>query len=318
MNERLAIRPPEVTTDQPIDEDLPTLVLGRIEAGTDVSAAASARRATPGAPANPTLLGQVRRIGAAIGWALIGFGALIALWQLGSARVPALPAPSETLTKLQDLLSEPFYDRGPNDKGIGLRMYASLQRVFFGFGLAMLVGIPLGFVIGASKRAWQAFNPLIQVLRPVSPLAWFPIWLVIFKDAGRAAVWVIFITSLWPTVLNTAAGAAAVPSDQRAVARVFRFGKLAYLRHVLVPNTLPSIVTGMRVSMGIAWMVIVAVEMLASGGGTGIGSYVWEQYNALNLAAMVAAIVLIGITGFLLDLIFLRLGRVVAIEEPAA
>jgi nitrate/nitrite transport system permease protein len=159
---------------------------------------------------------------------------------------------------------------------------------------------------------------LIQVLRPVSPLAWFPIWLVIFKDAGRAAVWVIFITSLWPTVLNTAAGAAAVPSDQRAVARVFKFGKLAYLRHVLVPNTLPAIVTGMRVSMGIAWMVIVAVEMLASGGGTGIGSYVWEQYNALNLAAMVAAIVLIGITGFLLDLIFLRLGKAVAIEEPVA
>jgi nitrate/nitrite transport system permease protein len=195
-------------------------------------------------------------------------------------------------------------------------MYGSLQRVFYGFGLAVLVGVPLGFAIGASKRAWQVFNPVIQVLRPVSPLAWFPIWLIVFKDASRAAVWVIFITSLWPTVLNTAAGAAAVPHDQRAVARVFKFGKLAYLRHVLVPNTMPSVVTGMRVSMGIAWMVIVAVEMLASGGGTGIGSYVWEQYNALNLAGVTAAIVLIGITGFLLDLVFMRLGRAVAIEEP--
>jgi len=180
----------------------------------------------------------------------------------------------------------------------------------------VLVGVPLGFAIGASRRAWQACNPVIQVLRPVSPLAWFPIWLIVFQDSGRAAVWVIFITSLWPTVLNTAAGAAAVPNDQRAVARVFQFGRLAYLRHVLVPNTMPSIVTGMRVSMGIAWMVIVAVEMLASGGGTGIGSYVWEQYNALNLAGVTAAIVLIGLTGFLLDLVFMRLGRAVAIEEP--
>lgn len=317
MNERLATRSPEVAPDPLIDEDVPTLVLGRATADHDLSVVEAPRTAR-GAPPDLTVGSHVRRIAAAAGWALIGFAVLIALWQVGASRVPTLPAPSDTFTKLQSLLSDPFYDRGPNDKGIGLRMFGSLQRVFFGFGLAMVVGIPLGFAIGASKRAWQAFNPLIQVLRPVSPLAWFPIWLVIFKDADRAAVWVIFITSLWPTVLNTAAGAAAVPSDQRAVARVFRFGRLAYLRHVLVPNTLPSIVTGMRVSMGIAWMVIVAVEMLASGGGTGIGSYVWEQYNALNLAAMVAAIVLIGITGFLLDLIFLRLARAVAIEESVA
>jgi nitrate/nitrite transport system permease protein len=250
-------------------------------------------------------------------WGLTGFAGFVLLWQFGASRVAQLPAPGETFTQLREMLSEPFYNRGPNDKGVGLRMYTSLQRVFYGFGLAMLVGVPLGFAIGASKRAWQALNPVIQVLRPVSPLAWFPILLVIVRDASQAAIWVIFVTSLWPTVLNTAAGAAAVPSDQRAVARVFKFGKVPYLRHVLVPNTLPAIVTGMRVSMGIAWMVIVAVEMLAAGGGTGIGSYVWEQYNALNLTAMIAAIVLIGVTGFLLDLIFLRLGRAVAIEEPA-
>jgi len=314
MNERLAIRP----LHAPIDEDVPVLTLGRVTTPATGAAPDAGLPASPGAPPNPTVAGQARRLGAAVGWGAVGFVALIALWQFGSGRVPALPAPSETLTKLQDLLSEPFYSRGPNDKGVGLRMYSSLQRVFYGFGLAMVVGIPLGFAIGASKRAWQALNPLIQVLRPVSPLAWFPIWLVIMEDAGKAAVWVIFITSLWPTVLNTAAGAAAVPSDQRAVAQVFKFGRIAYLRHVLVPNTLPAIVTGMRVSMGIAWMVIVAVEMLASGGGTGIGSYVWEQYNALNLAAMVAAIVLIGVTGYLLDLIFMRLGRAVAIEEPVA
>jgi nitrate/nitrite transport system permease protein len=314
MNERLATLPPTTPLE---DDEVQVLTLGRVTPPGEASSD-SGGRPTPGAPANPTIGSQVRRLGAAVAWGAVGFAALVALWQLGASKVPALPAPSETLTKLQELLREPFYDRGPNDKGVGLRMYSSLQRVFYGFGLAMVVGIPLGFAIGASKRAWQAFNPLIQVLRPVSPLAWFPIWLVIMEDAGKAAVWVIFITSLWPTVLNTAAGAAAVPSDQRAVAQVFKFGKLAYLRHVLVPNTLPAIVTGMRVSMGIAWMVIVAVEMLASGGGTGIGSYVWERYNALQLDSMIAAIVLIGVTGYLLDLIFMRLGRAVAIEEPVA
>jgi nitrate/nitrite transport system permease protein len=251
----------------------------------------------------------------AIGFGIVGFAVLVAVWQLGSSRVDNLPTPTESFTKLRDLLSEPFYDRGPNDKGIGLRMLSSLQRVFTGFGLAVAVGVPVGLLIGASKRAWQMFNPVIQLLRPVSPLAWFPIWLIVFSDSGRAAIWVIFITSLWPTVLSTAAAAAAVPSDQQAVARVFKFGKVAYLRHVLVPNSLPAIVTGMRVSMGIAWMVIVAVEMLATGGGGGIGSYVWEQYNALKLEAVCASIVLIGATGFLLDLGFLRLAKLVAIEE---
>jgi nitrate/nitrite transport system permease protein len=313
MNERLATRP----IHAPPEGDAPTLVLGRLDHDADAGHD-SVALAPPGAPPRPTLAGQVRRGAATVAWGAVGFAALIALWQLGAGRVPALPEPSETLTKLRDLLSDPFYSRGPNDKGVGLRMYSSLQRVFYGFGLAMVVGIPLGFAIGASKRAWQTLNPLIQVLRPVSPLAWFPIWLVIMEDAGKAAVWVIFITSLWPTVLNTAAGAAAVPADQRAVAQVFKFGRVAYLRHVLVPNTLPAIVTGMRVSMGIAWMVIVAVEMLASGGGTGIGSYVWERYNALQLDSMIAAIVLIGVTGYLLDLIFMRLGRAVAIEEPVA
>jgi nitrate/nitrite transport system permease protein len=296
----------------------PALVLGHAADGPpDLAAAPStAPPAPPAAVLDQTLARRAGRLLLTIALGLVGFAALVAVWQVGSSRVANLPPPSDTFTKLQDLLSDPFYDRGPNDKGIGLRMLASLQRVFSGFGLAVAVGVPVGLLIGASKRAWQMFNPVIQLLRPVSPLAWFPIWLVVFSDSGRAAIWVIFITSLWPTVLSTAAAAAAVPSDQQAVALVFRFGKVAYLRHVLVPNSLPAIVTGMRVSMGIAWMVIVAVEMLATGGGGGIGSYVWEQYNALNLSSMVAAIVLIGVVGFGLDLVFLRLARAVAIEEP--
>jgi nitrate/nitrite transport system permease protein len=272
----------------------------------------------PAALLAPPPRGVVRRrlvwLLSSIGWAMVGFAVVIAIWAFGAAKVPALPTPAATFSTLRELLADPFYDNGPNDKGVGLRLVVSLQRVFLGFGLATLVGMPIGLAMGASKRVWKAANPVIQLLRPVSPLAWFPIWLVVFKDSANAAVWVIFITSLWPTLLNTAAGAAAIPSDQRDVARVFRFGRIAYLRHVLLPNTLPSTVTGMRLSMGTAWMVIVAVEMLA-GGGQGLGSYVWEQYNALDLASMVAAIVIIGIVGFALDLAFLRLGRAVAPQE---
>ncbi len=252
----------------------------------------------------------------AMGWALVGLAVLGALWQLGSALSPDLPSPAEGLRELWRLLSNPFYDNGPNDKGVGRHVLISLQRVFTGFAMAALVGIPLGLVIGATKRGWQAGNPVVQLLRPVSPLAWFPIWLIITKNPGKAAVFVIFITALWPTVLNTAAGAGAIPRDQRNVALVFQFGRMAYLRHVLLPNALPSVVTGLRQSMGIAWMVIVAVEMLS--GGAGIGGFVWESYNTGNMAAVTAAILIIGSLGLLLDVGFLRLGRRVALEEVQA
>lgn len=246
------------------------------------------------------------------GWALVGAGVLVALWQFASTQTSDLPTPASTADTLQRLLSDPFYDHGPNDKGVGTQLLISLGRVGVGFAAAAAVGVPLGLAMGASKRMWQATNPIVQLLRPVSPLAWFPIWLAISKDAPRAAVIVIFVTALWPTVINTAAGAASIPQEQRNVARVFRFGRFAYLRHVLVPNALPSVVTGMRLSMGIAWMVIVAVEMLS--GSTGIGYYVWDSYNAGNLSQVTAAIVLIGAIGMALDWAFLRLGRHVSEE----
>lgn len=182
-----------------------------------------------------------------------------------------------------------------------------MVKVFTGFAMATVVGVPLGFLIGGSKRAWAAVNPIVQVLRPVSPLAWFPIGLVVLKDVGSAAIFVIFVTSLWPTVINTAVGAASVPADQRDVARVFKFGRVAYVRHVVVPHSLPSVITGMRLSMGIAWMVIVAAEMLA--GNTGIGYFVWNSYNGGSLANVIVAIVLIGGVGVVLDTAFMRLGR---------
>lgn len=248
----------------------------------------------------------------AIAWAAVGMIVLVVSWHAVSLRVAELPAPADALSALGRLLANPFQDTGPNGKGIGLQVFTSLRRVFTGFGLAALVGVPLGLFIGANKRASSAFNPIVQILRPVSPLAWFPIWLVVFKDANRSAVFVIFITALWPTVLNAAAGATSVPRDHRNVARVFRFGRLAYLRHILVPDALPSIVTGLRLSMGIAWMVIVAVEMLS--GGTGIGFFVWDAYNAGDLGLVVAAILLIGSIGLVLDALFVRLFKAVALE----
>ncbi|MCA1692651.1 MAG: nitrate ABC transporter permease [Actinobacteria bacterium] len=249
----------------------------------------------------------------AVAWSLVGAAVVIALWSAVALSSPDLPTPPEALRSLQDLLSNPFYDNGPNDKGIGVQLLASLQRVFLGFVMATAVGVPLGFLIGGSRRAWQAANPIVQLLRPVSPLAWFPIGLVVLKDAPNAAVFVIFITALWPTVINTAAGAASVPRDHRNVARVFKFGRFAYVRHVMVPHTLPSIITGLRLSMGVAWMVIVAVEMLS--GGTGVGFFVWNSYNGSDLPAVVAAIILIGAVGVVLDTAFVRLGRRFAPEE---
>ena len=247
--------------------------------------------------------------------AAVGFAALVGIWAAVSAWKPAIPSPSATLTQMRELLRDPFHDGAGSDKGIAIQLRGTLGRVFKGFGLAALVGVPFGLLIGAWKPAFKAANPVIQLLRPVSPLAWYPIWLTVFAGGAggagpRAAVWTIFITSLWPTVINTAAGASSVPVDQRNVAQVFRFGKLPYLRHILVPHTLPHAVTGLRLSMGIAWMVIVAVEMLS--GGVGIGFFVWDSYNAFNLAKVICAIAIIGGVGLLLDAAFLRLGRMVA------
>jgi nitrate/nitrite transport system permease protein len=248
-------------------------------------------------------------------WAFVGIGTLVAIWAFASTRVADLPSPAATFTELRQLLAHPFHNGGPNDQGVGLQILGSLGRVGRGFLLAVLIGVPIGLIIGASKTAWKAFNPIIQLLRPVSPMAWFPIWLITIRNAPKAAVIVIFITALWPIIINTAAAAAAVPNDQRHVARVFRFSKRTYVRHVLLPNAMPGIVTGMRLSMGVAWMVIVAVEMLS--GGVGIGFFVWDAYNALNLARVIAAIILIGCVGLILDLVFLRLGRKVALPGAA-
>jgi nitrate/nitrite transport system permease protein len=262
---------------------------------------------------NGAALERLGNTGTTIALGFVGFGALFLVWAMIAALSPGLPTPVEAVTALVELLKTPFHDGGPNDKGIGIQLVTSLERVFIGFGVATIVAVPFGFLMGASKSAWAMFNPVVQLLRPVSPLAWFPLGLVVLKAAPLAAIFVIFITAIWPTLLNTAFGVSSVPQSHKNVARVFQFSRTKYVRHVLLPYSLPSVVTGMRISMGIAWMVIVAAEMLS--GGTGIGFYVWDAYNASNLADVAAAIFLIGFVGMALDFGFGLLQTRVAYKE---
>jgi nitrate/nitrite transport system permease protein len=214
----------------------------------------------------------------------------------------ALPGPTATLTVLKEMLSDPFYDYGPNDKGIGLQLFSSIKTVLSGFLLGSLIAIPIGILMGASTICKQIFYPIVQLLKPVSPLAWFPIGLVVFKDTGMATIFIVFITSLWSTLINTSFGVASIPQDHKNVAKAFGFSKMRYLTKILIPYSLPHIITGLRLSISVAWLVIVAGEMLS--GGAGIGFFVWDSWNALSLEKVISAIIIIGIVGLLFDRIF--------------
>ena len=234
-----------------------------------------------------------------------GVGLLVfcGLWSLLSVYTQnALPTPIATLTVLKEMLSDPFYDYGPNDKGIGLQLFQSIKTVLSGFLLGSLIAIPIGILMGASTICKQIFYPIVQLLKPVSPLAWFPIGLVVFKDTGMATIFIVFITSLWSTLINTSFGVASIPQDHKNVAKAFGFSKWRYLTKILIPYSLPHIITGLRLSISVAWLVIVAGEMLS--GGAGIGFFVWDSWNALSLEKVISAIIIIGIVGLLFDRIF--------------
>jgi nitrate/nitrite transport system permease protein len=213
----------------------------------------------------------------------------------GGAPKAGVPPPSQVLQKAWNELSNPFYDAGPNDKGIGIQIGYSIYRVLSGYALAALVAIPLGFLIGMSPVAYKALNPFIQVLRPISPLAWMPLALFIIQDSERSAIFVIFICSIWPMLINTAFGVAGVRKDWVNVAKTHELGALRTAFMVILPAAAPTIVTGMRISIGIAWLVIVAAEMLV--GGTGIGYYVWNEWNNLDLTSVIFSILMIGLVG---------------------
>jgi nitrate/nitrite transport system permease protein len=245
---------------------------------------------------------------------LIGLGLLVGLWALVSGLTQGnIPTPYETALQAIDVFSDPFYRKGPNDQGVGWNVLMSLERVAMGFGLAALVGIPAGFVIGRFDFLSRMFNPLISLLRPVSPLAWLPIGLLVFKSANPAAIWTIFICSIWPMIINTAVGVQRVPQDYMNVARVLNLSEWKIATTILFPAVLPYMLTGVRLAVGTAWLVIVAAEMLT--GGVGIGFWVWDEWNNLNVKNIIIAIFVIGGVGLVLEYALIRVATAFTWED---
>jgi nitrate/nitrite transport system permease protein len=248
---------------------------------------------------------------------LMGLALLVLIWQaIASTSDSGIPKPAETWAQALQVFSDPFYRNGPNDQGVGWNVLASLQRVAIGFGMAALVGIPAGFAIGRSVFLSRMFNPLISLLRPVSPLAWLPIGLLVFKGANPAAIWTIFICSIWPMVINTAVGVQRVPQDYMNVARVLNLSEWKIFTKILFPAVLPYLLTGVRLAVGTAWLVIVAAEMLT--GGVGIGFWVWDEWNNLNVSSIIIAIFVIGTVGLLLEMALIKLASLFTYDEVKA
>lgn len=244
---------------------------------------------------------------------LLCIGAFLLVWQLlsgalGSAR---LPGPINVLVDTWDpYISQPFFDDGGTSKGLGWQILISLQRVAVGYGLAAVVGVAIGGLLGLNRFAGKGFDPVVQVLRTVPPLAWFPISLMVFQDANTSAVFVIFITAIWPIIINTAVGIQEIPQDYTNVARVLRLSKRAYISNIVIPATVPYVFTGLRIAVGLAWLAIVAAEMLKADGG--IGYFIWDAYNAggdASSSQIILAIIYVGVVGLLLDRLVAWVGR---------
>jgi nitrate/nitrite transport system permease protein len=230
---------------------------------------------------------------------LVGLAAALLGWMLASMTVTDLPSPMQTWEESKLYILEPFAKRGEMDQGIGLLAYYSLIRVAQGFLLGIAIGTPLGLLFGVSSAMHRMFDPVMQVLRPISPLAWLPLGLVLFQKSEPAALFAISICSMWPTVINTMVGVRAIPEDYWNVARVLKLSRLTTFTKIVIPATLPYMFTGYRLSLGIAWLVIVASEMLT--GTPGVGGFLWQEYNSLIYAHILLAILTIGIVGYALD-----------------
>jgi nitrate/nitrite transport system permease protein len=288
--------PPALAREETVARDRPIPVRAGI-----VEAAASKPKSPPRDPIDwRTPFGQLLT-------SLAGLGLLVGLWALLTVKGGAIPSPAVIFEAAWKLFSDPFYRNGPNDQGIGWNVLYSLQRVGLGFGLAALIGIPLGFLIGRFAVLNRMVAPVISLLKPVSPLAWLPIGLLVFKAANPAAIWTIFICSIWPMVINTAVGVQRVPQDYLNVARVLKLSEWQVATRILLPAVMPYLLTGVRLSVGTAWLVIVAAEMLT--GGVGIGFWVWDEWNNLNVAHIIVAIFVIGAVGLLLEWLLTALAR---------
>ena len=247
---------------------------------------------------------------------ILCIGAFLVCWQILSALLgqARLPGPINVLINTWDpYISQPFFDDGGTSKGLGWQILISLQRVAVGYGLAALVGISVGGFLGLNRFAGKGFDPVVQVLRTVPPLAWFPISLMVFQDANTSAIFVIFITAIWPIIINTAVGIQEIPQDYTNVARVLRLSKRAYITNIVIPATVPYVFTGLRIAVGLAWLAIVAAEMLKADGG--IGYFIWDAYNAggdSSSSQIILAILYVGVVGLLLDRLVAWVGRKVS------
>ncbi|WP_036260601.1 nitrate ABC transporter permease [Methylocapsa aurea] len=247
---------------------------------------------------------------------LIMLALILIAWQILCGRPgAALPAPSEVWTQAGDLIKHPFFDNGPQDLGLGWRVLVSVQRVMIGFGLAAIVGVLLGTLVGQSVWAMRGLDPIFQVLRTVPPLAWLPLALAAFRDSNPSAIFVIFITCIWPIIINTAVGIRNIPQDYRNVALVLRLSPLEFFAKIMVPAAAPYIFTGLRIGIGLAWLAIVAAEMLT--GGVGIGFFIWDAWNSSRLPDIIVALGYIGLTGFALDRLVGAVGSIVTRGAPA-
>jgi nitrate/nitrite transport system permease protein len=236
---------------------------------------------------------------------------LLGIWQLAvSGGGSGLPAPTDVWEQSRELITSPFFVYGTQDIGLGWRVLTSLERVAYGFGLAAVVGVLVGAVLGQSALMMRGFDPIFQVLRTVPPLAWLPISLAAFMDSRPSAIFVIFITAIWPIIINTAAGVRAIPQDYRNVAAVLRLNQLEFFWKIMVPSAAPYIFSGLRIGVGLSWLAIVAAEMLT--GGVGIGFFIWDAWNSSRLTDIIVALVYIGVTGFILDRLVGWIGRVVS------
>ena len=231
---------------------------------------------------------------------LIMLALILGLWQiLCASPKSSLPSPLKIWQDSKDLIIDPFFKFGPQDIGLGWRVLTSLERVFYGYGIAAVVGIVMGAIVGQSVWAMRGLDPIFQVLRTVPPLAWLPISLAAFRDANPSAIFVIFITAVWPVIINTAVGIRNIPQDYRNVAAVLRLNHLEFFWKIMIPSAAPYIFTGLRIGIGLSWLAIVAAEMLT--GGVGIGFFIWDAWNSSKLSDIVVALVYIGVVGFILD-----------------
>jgi nitrate/nitrite transport system permease protein len=266
---------------------------------------------TPQAPPIARLWEGLKQLTGTILPPLVALLLLGLIWQVACAHPgSSLPAPTKVINDTWELITNPFFDNGGVDKGLFWQIAASLKRVAMGFGLAAICGIALGTLIGQSTAAYRGLDPIFQVLRTVPPLAWLPISLAAFRNADPSAIFVIFITAIWPIILNTAVGIRQIPDDYRNVARVIRLSPAEYFFKIMLPATVPYMFTGLRIGIGLSWLAIVAAEMLI--GGVGIGFFIWDAWNSSLISEIILALVYVGIVGFLLDRLIGLIGFLVA------